>query len=324
MTSVAVIGAGHWGKNIIRVIHASGNLAAICDADTQKIEDMRIQYANIICTENVDTILNNSTIDAVMIATPSKEHFTLAYRALQAGKDVFVEKPMTLKVDEAQQLVDLAKDNNRIMMVGHVLQYHPAVVKIKELLTEGILGKLRYIHAQRLNFGKFRTEENSLWSFAPHDFSLALSMTGSMPTRVLCSGSATLSEKVADTTSTHLEFADSIHGYFYVSWLYPIKEQRFVVVGSKKMAIFDDCAKNPLVVYPYSVDWKESLPFGEKGEGEIIDIEDREPLQEECKHFLECVTSRNTPQTSGEEGLRVLRVLKACQDSLDTKSSVTL
>lgn len=324
MTSIAVIGAGHWGKNIIRVMHELGHLSAVCDTNMEVVKHVAEQYKNVSVHTNPVEIFNNESISAVMIATQSQDHFTLAQDALLAGKDVFVEKPMALTVEEGQKLVTLAKKHQRILMVGHLLQYHPAIVKIRELLINGELGDLCYIHAQRLNFGKFRKEENSLWSFAPHDFSLALSIADSMPLEAHCHGTTTLSKYIADTTFTHLVFPEGMHGYFYVSWLYPVKEQRFVVVGSKKMVVFDDQASDTLMMYPYTIDMEESLPLGNKEEGQPVALSKEEPLKVECTHFIECITNRTEPRTNGEEGVKVLTILDACQQSLDTGNTISL
>ncbi len=312
MVSVAVIGAGYWGKNIIRVMYELHCLVAVCDTNLQAIEDACQHMNDVHRVQNFDDVINNSAIDAVMIATPSSQHFALASKAIRAGKDVFVEKPMTLNIVEGKQLVDLAVQYNCILMVGHILQYHPAIQTLRSLMQNGEIGDLQYIHAQRLNFGIFRKQENSLWSFAPHDFSLALSLTDCMPNSVVCSGDT-------DTTLTHMEFSNGVHGYFYVSWLYPKKDQRFVVVGSKKMAVFDDCSEHKLTLYPYSKDHS----FAHK-EAEFVDVEDVEPLLAECSHFLECIMHRRQPRTDGSEGVRVLTVLDACQQSLASNTPVTL
>jgi len=324
MIRVAVIGAGSWGRNIIRVLHELDALAAVYDIDAQVREECQRRYPDIPVYDNIHTILENTTISAIMLATPSPEHYKTARCALLAGKDVYIEKPMALHASEGEELVSLAGKNGCILMVGHLLHYHPAVIALKELLSSGKLGDLRYIHAQRLNFGKFRTGENVLWSFAPHDLSLALSLAGSPPSEVRCYGSASLSKEVADTTFTHLIFSNKVHCYIYVSWLYPFKEQRFVVVGTKQMAVFDDRMKDKLVIYPYSVDFEELLPNGKREEGTAIPVEQTEPLHAECVHFLECIESRTTPFTDGQEGVQVLKVLDACQHSLETGTPVTL
>ena len=201
-------------------------------------------------------------------------------------------------------------------MGGHILRYHPAILKLQSLIQDGTLGKINYLYSNRLNIGKIRTEENILWSFAPHDISVMLSLLNEMPTRVSCRGSAYLNRDVSDITLSHLEFPSGVQAHIFVSWLHPFKEQRLVVVGSEKMAVFDDTAEHKLMLYPHKVEWRNRVPAAVKAEGEIVALEDREPLRAECQHFLDCVESRTSPISNGEEGLRVLRVLDACQRAL--------
>src|SRR5438034_2133072 len=198
-------------------------------------------------------------------------------------------------------------------MVGHVLRYHPAILKLQALIQEGALGKINYLYSNRLNIGKIRTEENILWSFAPHDISVMLSLLNEMPTRVSCHGGAYLNHGVSDVTLSHFDFPSGVQAHIFVSWLHPVKEQRLVVVGSETMAVFDDGAEHKLLVYPHKVEWKNRVPTAIKAKHEIIDLDNREPLRAECQHFLDCVESRTSPVSDGEEGLRVLRVLDACQ-----------
>src|SRR5882672_5788128 len=240
----------------------------------------------------------------------------MAKAALDAGKDVLVEKPLAVDVKQGEHLVRLAKANQRILMVGHILRYHPAILKLQKLIQDGALGKIDYVYSNRLNIGKIRTEENILWSFAPHDISVMLSLLNEMPSRVTCQGSAYLNRDVPDVTLSHFEFPSGVQAHIFVSWLHPIKEQRLVVIGSEKMAVFDDTAEHKLVLYPHRVEWKNRVPTAVKAKGEIIDLEDREPLRAECQHFLDCVEFRTSPVSDGAEGLRVLRVLDACQRAL--------
>jgi UDP-2-acetamido-3-amino-2,3-dideoxy-glucuronate N-acetyltransferase len=201
-------------------------------------------------------------------------------------------------------------------MVGHILRYHPAILKLQQLIRDGALGKINYLYSNRLNIGKIRNEENILWSFAPHDISVMLSLLNEMPTRVSCQGSAYLSRNVVDVTLSHFDFPSGVQAHIFVSWLHPVKEQRLVVVGSEKMAVFDDTAEHKLVLYPHKVEWKNRAPIAVKANGENVELENREPLRAECQHFLDCVESRTSPVSNGAEGLRVLRVLDACQRGL--------
>jgi UDP-2-acetamido-3-amino-2,3-dideoxy-glucuronate N-acetyltransferase len=313
---VALIGAGYWGKNLVRNFANLGALTAVCDSDPQACT-VAVNLGIHTCS-NLSDILQNQAIDAVAIASPAVSHYPIAKEALLAGKDVFVEKPLALEVSEGQELIDLAAKHGRILMVGHILQYHPAVLKLKALIDGGELGKIQYVYSNRLNIGKIRSEENILWSFAPHDISVMLLLLGEMPTEVSAHGGNYLQSHVADVTLTSLSFANGVKGHIFVSWLHPFKEQMLVVVGDKKMAVFDDVSKDrKLVLYPHRIDWIERLPVAQKVEGEVVPLELSEPLRDECAHFLECVRSRQKPRTDGAEGLRVLQVLDACQRSLD-------
>jgi UDP-2-acetamido-3-amino-2,3-dideoxy-glucuronate N-acetyltransferase len=235
---------------------------------------------------------------------------------LEAGKDVFVEKPLAVEVGHGQELVNLAKKRQRILMVGHILRYHPAIVKLQELIRNGALGRIQCLYSNRLNIGKIRTEENILWSFAPHDISVMLSFLNESPNHVSCQGGAYLNRNVFDVTLSQFEFGSGVHAHIFVSWLHPFKEQRLVVIGSEKMAVFDDTAEHKLVLYPHKVEWRDRVPIAVKAKGEIVALGNQEPLKAECQHFLDSVASRTPPLTDGEEGLRVLRVLDACQQSL--------
>jgi UDP-2-acetamido-3-amino-2,3-dideoxy-glucuronate N-acetyltransferase len=261
-------------------------------------------------------ILADPSIDAVALATPAVTHYEMAKSALKAGKDVFVEKPLAIDVQHGEDLVKLAEANHQILMVGHILRYHPAIRTLQKLVQDGALGKINYLYSNRLNIGKIRTEENILWSFAPHDISVMLSLLNEMPARVTCQGGAYLNQDVTDVTLSHFEFPSGVRAHIFVSWLHPVKEQRLVVVGSEKMAIFDDTAEDKLVLYPHKVEWKNRIPTAVKAKGEPVKLDDLEPLRAECQHFLDCVGSRTSPVSDGAEGLRVLRVLDLCQRAL--------
>jgi len=265
-------------------------------------------------------VLSDEGIRAVVIATPAPTHANLALQAMRAGKDVLVEKPMALSVEEGERMVEEAERRGLILMVGHVLEYHPAVRRLRELVREGVLGRLEYIYSNRLNFGRFRREENALWSFAPHDVALILRLVGEMPEEVSAHGGAYLSERVADVTVSNFLFPSGVRAHIFVSWLHPYKEQRLVVIGDEAMAVFEDTLPWPekLRLYRHKVEWREGrIPVAAKAEAEPIPVEEVEPLRAECEHFLQCVAERRKPLTDGESGLKVLRVLEACQESLD-------
>jgi UDP-2-acetamido-3-amino-2,3-dideoxy-glucuronate N-acetyltransferase len=314
--SVAVVGMGYWGKNLVRNFHELGALYAVCDSNQAVETSCKRDYGTVRFCREFSSILSEPNITAVALATPAVTHYELAKAALEAGKDVFVEKPLAIEVRHGQELVKLAKKHQRILMVGHILCYHPAIVKLQELIRNGALGRIQCLYSNRLNIGKIRTEENILWSFAPHDISVMLSLLNEAPKHVSCQGGAYLSRNVFDVTLSQFEFPSGAHAHIFVSWLHPFKEQRLVVIGSEKMAVFDDTAEHKLILYPHKVEWKDRVPIAIKAKGEIVALENQEPLKVECQHFLASASARTSPLTDGEEGLRVLRVLDACQQSL--------
>src|SRR5216683_2319221 len=313
---VTVVGVGYWGKNLVRNFHELGALEALCDADPSAEATCKSRYQGVRFLSDYAKLLTDPSVDAVALATPAVSHYEMAKAALEAGKDVLVEKPLAVNVRHGEELVKLAEAKGRILMVGHILRYHPAILKLKQLVKEGVLGKINYLYSNRLNIGKIRTEENILWSFAPHDISVILSLLDEMPARVACQGSAYLNQNVADVTLSHFQFPSGVQAHIFVSWLHPIKEQRLVVVGSEKMAVFDDTAENKLVLYPHKVEWKNRIPTAVKANAEAVALDGSEPLRAECQHFLDCVATRTSPVSNGAEGLRVLRVLDACQRAL--------
>ncbi|MFH0878906.1 MAG: Gfo/Idh/MocA family oxidoreductase [Lentisphaerota bacterium] len=321
---IAVAGMGYWGKNLVRNFHELGSLRTICDSSDAVGAACLKQYPSVGFEKNYDAVLADSHIAAVALATPAVSHYEMARRALEAGKDVFVEKPLSIHVEEGEKLVAMAKERQRILMVGHILRYHPAILKLQELIKEGALGRLEYVYSNRLNIGKIRTEENILWSFAPHDISVMLALLNEMPVRVSCQGGEYLSQTVCDVTVSQFVFSNGVRAHIFVSWLHPFKEQRLVVVGSDKMAVFDDTAEHKLVLYPHKVEWKNRVPMAVKAEGEVMALEVTEPLKSECRQFLNSVESRKAPVTDGEEGLRVLSVLDACQRSLEAGGKVLM
>lgn len=317
---VAVAGCGDWGKNLVRVFAELGALAMVCDADKTKATEQAQRFS--VPMANWPAILTDPAVVAVAIAAPAVQHYRLAREALLANKHVFVEKPLALDAAEAEILCELAEAADRRLMVGHLLQYHPAFMGLKNLVTEGQLGHLQYVSSTRLNLGKFRREENILWSFAPHDISMILSLIGSEPTRVSAMGGNYLREVVADVTMTHLSFPGGEKAHVFVSWLHPFKEQKLVVVGERAMAVFDDGEpwEAKLLLYPHKIDWHRGQPLPSKADAVPIEIAPQEPLTLECAHFLDCIASGATPRTDGREGLSVLRVLQAAEKSMADSS----
>ncbi|MFH1018504.1 MAG: Gfo/Idh/MocA family oxidoreductase [Pseudomonadota bacterium] len=318
--SIALLGSGYWGKNLLRNFHSLGALGMVCDASSEARERARGIVQEVPIHDNVDPALRDPKISAVVIATPAVTHFDLAKKALAAGKDVFVEKPLALRLTEGNELVKLAHDRQRVLMVGHILQYHPGLLKLKEMVDAGELGKIEYIYSNRLNFGKIRKEENILWSFAPHDISIMLWLIGAAPVQATAVGGSYLQPNVVDTTISTFLFPNGVRAHIYVSWLHPFKEQRLVVVGSKQMVAFNDQAPKgqKLLLHKKNISIVEGAMVAGKMEGVAVPYEyDREPLRAECEHFLKCIETRAKPRTDGEEGLRVLHVLDACQRSLE-------
>ncbi|MBC8278112.1 MAG: Gfo/Idh/MocA family oxidoreductase [FCB group bacterium] len=316
--NIAVAGMGYWGKNLVRNFHQLGVLHSVCDSNPAVEGLLKEQYSGVKFTGDYSALLNDPDINAIVLATPAVTHFKQAKEALEAGKDVYVEKPLSVNTGDGVELVKLAANKGRILMVGHILQYHPAVMKLKKFIDDGVLGQVQYIYSNRLSMGKIRTEENILWSFAPHDISVILRLLEEEPKEVSCQGGAYVSDKVADVTLSEFCFPSGVRAHIFVSWLHPFKEQRLVVVGSEKMAVFEDTSQDKLKLYPLRVEWKNRIPTAVKSEGEVVPLEPAEPLKNECSHFIECVENRRTPLTDGEEGLRVLKVLSRCQKSMET------
>ncbi len=319
MIKVAVIGSGYWGKNLVRVFHELGALACVCDTNPEVLAELQEIYEGIPVVQDINLVVEGFSppVDAVVIATPSETHYDLAKISLLAGKHVLVEKPLALTEGEAKDLVQLGDQKGLTLMVGHILQYHAAVAKLKELLDSGELGKIQYLYSNRLNIGKIRAEENILWSFAPHDISVILMLLNEMPESVQATGGTYLQHQIPDTTLTTLDFASGVRAHIFVSWLHPFKEQKLVVVGNKKMAVFDDVSAEKLLLYPHKIEWLHRVPVAARAEAEAVSFNMEEPLKAECGHFLECVEKNKTPKTDGWEGLRVLQILQASQESLN-------
>ncbi len=317
--AIAVIGSGYWGRNLVRNYHALGALRLICDRNEMLREALRLQYPGVESCMAYNEVLTRGDIDGVVIATPAETHYTLAREALLAGKHVYVEKPLVLRESEAGELVELAGAGGLVLMVGHLLQYHPGFVRLRQMAGEGELGRINYIYSHRLNLGKIRREENILWSFAPHDISMILALAGEEPESVYATGGSYLHKRIADVTTTHLEFPSGLRAHIFVSWLHPFKEQKLVVVGERKMAVFDDTQPwhGKLQLYAHEIKWQQNVPVPARAEPERVQIQEAEPLRLECEAFLRCIARKEQPATDGREGLRVLRVLNAAQASLD-------
>ncbi len=311
-SSIAVIGCGYWGKNLVRDFHSLGALAAVSDAITEIAEAISAKYD--VRALAVDEILADDTIDGVVIAAPAEYHANLAIKSFAAGKHVYVEKPIALSIDDAQKMIAASDAAGRILMVGHLLQYHPVFLKLKQMVADGELGNLRYVYSRRLSLGKLRTAENVLWSFAPHDISMVLTLAGCEPDSVHGIAGSYLQDEISDFASVHMSFPGGMKAHIETSWLNPFKEQRLVVVGDKGMVEFcdsDPIWENKLKLYRHEAYIKDGKPVVEKAEAELIVVEQDNPLLNECRHFLKFMDANQTPYTDGHEALAVLKVLHA-------------
>lgn len=328
MTRLGLIGLGTWGKNLLRNFSnlSECEVLVCCDQKKKQLEKIKNIYPKFKFVQNYKEVLKDKDVDAVVIATPPDSHFEIAYQAISFEKDVFVEKPMVLKVEEGEKLLKVAEDKKRILMVGHIMEYHSAVLKLKEYVKGGELGDVYYLYATRVNLGKVRDIENALWSFAPHDISMILFLLGKEPKTVTATGQCYLQKKkgIEDVAFLTLHFDDGVMAHIHVSWLDPHKERKLTIVGNKKMAVFDDMrSAEKIWIYDKGVDTK--LDYNTYGEylslrfGDILipKIDSSEPLKAECQHFIQCVNDRNTPRSDGKDGLRILKVLEAAQRSLE-------
>jgi len=307
------------GKILLRNYNDLGSLYARCDTDDGKRGEHLASYPAIKSFNSYLDVLADRDVHAVAIATPAATHGELTRLALDAGKNVFVEKPLCLDVDEAAQLRDLASSLNLTLMVGHLLLYHPAFRAMKAFVDAGNLGRLRYIYSNRLSLGKkFGKIENALCSFAPHDISMILSLAGRMPDTITATGGQYLHANVSDMTLPHLSFSGDLQAHIFVSWLHPYKDHRMVVIGEKGMVEFNDAAQGAekILSYPHTLEWNENVPNVYKADAVPIPYRPEEPLKLECEAFLDATINGTTPPSNADEGVRVLKVLDACQSAI--------
>lgn len=325
LPNVALIGAGYWGRNHARVLNQIGVLHTLCDSSSCALGKYGEEYAHVQKTDSFEKVLCDPAIAAVVVATPAHVHYQIIKAALLAGKDVLTEKPICLNSNEAAELVELARNKSRILMVGHLLHYHPCVLKIKQLIGAGEIGQVKYIASTRVNMGKFRANENALWSLAPHDISVILSLLGGFSVEhVYCSGASILRSGLIDMALTSLTFDHGVRAHIFVSWLNPFKEQKLTIVGENGMLVFDDTQhwSKKLTIFREPVKFENpSSPLPSGVAGEPVLVNEAEPLLNECRHFLDCRLTRKNPITDGVEALAVLRVLEAAQSSLSNSST---
>jgi predicted dehydrogenase len=320
---VGVVGLGYWGPNLARNFAAIDGveLAWCCDARPEARERLAATYRATRFTADLDDLVADDDLDAIVVATPVPTHADLAVRVLQAGKHCFVEKPLAQSVADAQRAVDAARESGQILMVGHLLEYHPGVRKLKEITDSGELGEIHYIYSNRLNLGQLRADENALWSLGAHDLSVVLHLAGEDPTEATAHGESYMRPGVEDVVFAFLRFPSGLAAHLHLSWLDPHKERRFTVVGSQRMATFDDMAlERKLTIYDKGFD-QSAGSYGEyitrAGDTYSPRISNAEPLRLEVEHFAQCVRDGTAPRSDGESGLRVVRVLERLQEELD-------
>lgn len=326
MKKIAVVGAGYWGPNIIRNFYQNPTceMAVCCDLDENRLSHMKRLYPEITTTNDYDTVINDKSIDAVAVCTHVSAHYPLAKKALQAGKHVLVEKPLTADVGHAEELVEIAKKNGLILMVDHTFEYTSGVNKMKEIIESGMLGDILYVHCSRLNLGIFQRDINVVWDLAPHDLSVILYATGLKPKSVRTVGMKLLHPKVEDAAFVTLNCGENASAVIHVSWVDPLKIRKVSVVGTKQMLVYDDL--DPLAkiqIYDKGVDnpphydtFGEFLCSYRYGDIHIPRLQESEPLSVMCKHFIECIETGNTPRSDGESGLRMVKMLSASDESI--------
>jgi len=316
----ACIGCGYWGKKVARNLANLNALHAVADVSADALSEVSSEYG--VQGQSFDAVLEDPDCTAVAIASPASMHAEHVRRALQAGKHVFVEKPLALQLFEGHSLVKLARDRGRILMVGHLLRYHPIVVTLVDQVKSGRLGEIKHVYSRRFSLGKIRTEEDVIWSFAPHDISIILALLGETPTYVSGEAQSILTSGIADMANIHMGFPSGVSARVSVSWLNPTKEQRTVVIGSKAHAVFDDTLdwEKKLQIYDHRIDLSANAPSVSKAEPVAPVVEKAEPLREELSHFLNCIATGRQPLTDGTEALGVLAVLEQTAKSVRAKN----
>lgn len=325
MVGVAVVGYGYWGPNHVRTFDSLSDCSVkyVCDLDEERLDMVRRRHPHLRATRNLDDVLRDPEVDAVAVVTAAPTHCRLALECLRAGKHTFVEKPMALTARDAEDMVRAAEEAGRILMVGHLLEYHPAVTLLKRYIDDGVLGDIHYIYTTRVNLGVVRSEENALWSLAPHDISIILYLVGESPAAVSARGADYVQKGIEDVVFCTLHFPGGQMAHIHVSWLDPHKIRKVTIVGSKQMAVFDDMQGEEMVkVYDKGVVGdREPEGYGQPvtvrtGDIHLPRVRMVEPLRIEDRHFIDCVMRDETPLTDGWDGLRVIRVLEAATESL--------
>jgi predicted dehydrogenase len=313
--NIAVVGCGHWGKNLVRNFSALGALCSISDPNSEIADQYASQYN--VKKYSFTEIINDPNIKGVVLAVPAHLHALMAIEAMNKNKNVFVEKPLAMNEVEAEAMIATAKKNKVRLMVGHLLQYHPIFKTIRDYVRADKIGKINYIYSNRLSFGKVRTEEDVIWSFAPHDISMILSLMGQEPEYVSTNVTSILQKNIADTATIHLQFKSGLKSHISVSWLHPYKEHKLVVIGQSAILVFDDTKswQEKLALYPFKVVSSKNLINLQNSNVQYVKVTEEEPLKNECQHFIDVVEKDIQPLTDGAEGFRVLKVLSAASRS---------
>lgn len=317
---LGIVGCGKWGINHIKTAHKllGENLVYVCDIDPKKEEIVNSISPNIKFCNDFASLMKKSDINSVIIATPAETHYELSKMCLVNNKNILTEKPLTLFSSETTNLIEIAEKNNLKIMVGHVLLFHPAIIKLKNLVDQGLIGNIQYIYSNRLNLGTIRKEENILWSFAPHDISIIQFLVGEKPVSVHAEGATFVQKNIEDTTLTFLKYRNNVHAHIFVSWLHPFKEQRLVVIGDKGMFVFEDSLKQEKLKYfkkGFNIIGDSIEKF--ESEYEVISFDEKPALEEEQKHFFESILNKTTPKTDGFHAREVLEILEQAQLSLN-------
>ena len=322
--NIAVVGCGYWGKNLVRNFSELEVLSSICDPDTETANKYAGQYN--VKNSSFTEIINDLNIKGVVLAVPAPLHASMAIEAMNKGKHVFVEKPIAMNETEAELMITTAKKNNVKLMVGHLLQYHPIFKKILKIVNANEIGELNYIYSNRLSFGKIRTKEDIIWSFAPHDISMILSLAGQDPEFIITKSTSIIQKNIADTATIHMEFKSGLKSHISVSWLHPYKENKLVVSGKSAMLVFDDTKpwNEKLALYPYEVVSSKGIINLKKSDVKYLEVPEEEPLKNECQDFIDVVEKNIKPMTDGDEGLRVVKVLSAASKSKTINEAVKL
>jgi len=324
--AIGLVGYGYWGPNVLRNFRAipEARVVGVCETNAATRDRIRAEHPDLPLFESFADLLRADGLEAVSITTPAATHGKLVRQALEAGMHVLVEKPLCLDLAEADRLKAQAESLDRVLMVGHLLLYHPAFDALMSTVRGDQIGRLRYIYSNRLSLGKIRREENALWSFAPHDISMILKLVGRLPERVTATGGQYLHDGIADTTLSHLSFADGVQAHIFVSWLHPYKDHRMVVIGDSGMAVFDDVqpGAQKLSLYRHEVGWRGEIPLISKSDAEPIPYDSAEPLRRECEAFIRAVRTGAPPPSDATEGINVLRVLDLCQRSINDGKEV--